>query len=80
MAQRVRITSSRIKSFVCQTTPHFGSTSREVSYSVRDYHTPYRGKCKSLISPFLSIFLERFHKKRGWQLRKTPCFLTHIDL
>ncbi len=26
--------------FVCQTTPHFGSTSREAFYSVRGYHTP----------------------------------------
>ena len=32
-------TSSRVKPFVCQTTPHFGSTSREVSYSVPAYHT-----------------------------------------
>ena len=30
---------SRNESFVCQTTPHFGSTSRRVSYSVRKYHT-----------------------------------------
>ena len=80
MAQRVRITSSRIKSFVCQTTPHFGSTSREVSYSVRAYHTPYGEKSKSLISPFLSIFLERFHKMQRLHPRKNPCFLPHIDL
>ena len=46
MAQRVRITPSRTKSFVCQTTPHFGSTSREVSYSVRSYHTRYARKSK----------------------------------
>jgi len=33
--------------FVCHSTPHFGSTSREVSYSVRTYHTPLWGKSKS---------------------------------
>ena len=32
-------TPSRNKSFVCHSTPHFDSTSREVSYSVRPYHT-----------------------------------------
>ena len=37
--QRVRNTSSRTKSFVCQTTPHFGSTLRKVSYSVPVYDT-----------------------------------------
>ena len=30
MAQRVRIPHRGQKPFVCQTTPHFGSTSREV--------------------------------------------------
>ena len=35
MAQRVRIPHRGYKPFVCQTTPHFDSTSREVSYSVR---------------------------------------------
>ena len=47
--------SSRTMSFVCQTTPHFGSTSREVSYSVRAYHTINTGKSKSLFRIFLPI-------------------------
>ena len=34
------------KSFVCHSTPHFDSTSREVSYSVRAYHTRYMEKSK----------------------------------
>jgi len=53
MQQRVRITSSWTMSFVCQTTPHFDSTSREVSYSVREYHTRKQEKSKS---PFSQIF------------------------
>ena len=32
-------TSSRNESFVCRTTPHYGSTLREASYSVRPYDT-----------------------------------------
>ena len=39
-------TSSRAKPFVCHSTPHFDSTSRKVSYSVRTYHTPYIQKSK----------------------------------
>lgn len=34
MAQRVRKSYRGQKSFVCHTTPHFGSTSRRDSYSV----------------------------------------------
>ena len=34
------------KSFVCHTTPHFDSTLREVSYSVRNYHTRCGNKSK----------------------------------
>ena len=34
MAQRVRIPHRGRKPFVCHSTPHFDSTSREVSYSV----------------------------------------------
>ena len=48
MAQRVRIPHRGHKSFVCHTTPHSGSTSREVSYSVLAYHTTERLKCKYL--------------------------------
>ena len=44
-------------SFVCQTTPHFGSTLRKVSYSVRMYHTPSAHVCKSLFA--------KFREKRG---------------
>ena len=55
MQQRVRITSSWTKSFVCQTTPHFDSTSREVSYSVPRYHTRYNGKSKCFLENFLKI-------------------------
>ena len=34
MSQRVRIPHRGYTSFVCHSTPHFDSTSREVSYSV----------------------------------------------
>ena len=34
MAQRVRMPHRGRKPFVCHSTPHFDSTSREVSYSV----------------------------------------------
>ncbi len=40
-------------SFVCQTTPHFGSTSRKASYSVRGYHTPNSPICKALFPQFV---------------------------
>ena len=53
--QRVRITSSRVKPFVCHTTPHFDSTSREVSYSVHAYHTRKDKKCKSPIPIFSGL-------------------------
>ena len=46
MAQRVRIPYRGHKSFVCHTTPHHGSTSRKVSYSVLAYHTRNFAKCK----------------------------------
>ena len=39
-------TPSRIKSFVCHTTPHSDSTSRRASYSVPGYHTRKRQKSK----------------------------------
>ena len=57
MGQRVRSSPSWTMSFVCQTTPHFGSTSREVSYSVPPYHTGKYRKCKSPIYPFLFFHL-----------------------
>ena len=46
--------SRTVKSFVCQTTPHFGSTLREVSYSVLAYHTRYFPKSKYF---FIDIFV-----------------------
>ena len=46
MVQRVRKPHRGRESFVCHSTPHFDSTSREVSYSVRMYHTRYSEKCK----------------------------------
>ena len=42
-------------SFVCQTTPHFGSTSRKASYSVRGYITPNFPICKALSFNFYRI-------------------------
>ena len=42
-------TLSREKPFVCQTTPHFGSTLRKASYSVHAHHTTKISKCKYLI-------------------------------
>ena len=50
MTQRVRIPHRGQASFVCHSTPHFGSTSRRVSYSVPPYHTRWAGKSKY---PFL---------------------------
>ena len=52
MAQRVRIPHRGRKSFVCQTTPHFDSTSRGVSYSVLQYHTQEVRKSKPPFSFF----------------------------
>ena len=46
------------KSFVCHSTPHFGSTSREVSYSVRTYHTPLCKKSKSPIYKNNPLFVK----------------------
>ena len=54
-------TLSREKPFVCQTTPHFGSTLRKASYSVHAHHTTKMGNCKSLI----------FEKMKNG---KNPCF------
>ena len=51
-------------SFVCHSTPHFGSTSREVSYSVRAYHTPYCRKSKSPIYKNFFLFMKIKYKCR----------------
>ena len=48
MVQRVRIPHRGQKPFVCHSTPHFDSTSREVSYSVPEYHTRLGQKSKYL--------------------------------
>ena len=47
------------KSFVSQTTPHFGCTSREVSYSVPVYDTTLRPKSKQVFGffPFFATAL-----------------------
>ena len=42
------VTPSRISSFVLRATPRPGGTSREVSYSVPDYHTTKDRICKYL--------------------------------
>ena len=49
-------------SFVCHSTPHFGSTSREVSYSVQIYHTPLWVKSKSLICKNTLLFMKIKYK------------------
>ena len=49
-------------SFVCHSTPHFDSTSREVSYSVRKYHTLLWGKSKSPIYNFPAFFVKIKYK------------------
>ena len=46
------------KSFVCHSTPHFDSTSREVSYSVRGYHTISYAKSKSPIYKNWRLFMK----------------------
>lgn len=51
MQQRVRTLHRGLMPFVCHTTPHFDSTSRGGSYSVRIYITRYATKCKYPISP-----------------------------
>ena len=43
-------------SFVRQTTPHYGGTSRGKPYSVHAYHTGLSGKCKEFV-----------YKKRVWR-------------
>jgi len=50
------------KSFVCHSTPHFGSTSREVSYSVRTYHTLFYKKSKSPIYKNTPSFMKIKYK------------------
>ena len=50
------------KSFVCHSTPHFGSTSREVSYSVRTYHTLFYKKSKSPIYKKTPSFMKIKYK------------------
>ena len=45
-------------SFVCHSTPHFDSTSREVSYSVRIYHTLLLKKSKSPIYKNTGFFMK----------------------
>ena len=50
-------TPSRIKSFVCHTTPHSDSTSRRVSYSVRAYHTRLQPKCKYFFAKSVKKYL-----------------------
>ena len=54
-------TSSRTRSFVCHSTPHFDSTSREVSYSVPEYHTSELKKCKQLFPIFISFSYLAIH-------------------
>jgi hypothetical protein len=49
-------------SFVCHSTPHFGSTSREVSYSVRIYHTLLYEKSKSPICKNTPLFMKIKYK------------------
>ena len=51
MVQRVRMPHRGYRSFVCHSTPHFDSTSREVSYSVPVYHTTDFLKSKYLFFP-----------------------------
>lgn len=53
-AQRVRKTSSRTKSFVCQTTPHFDNTSREAP----TLFVPIIHDTTPNVNPFFRIFLD----------------------
>ena len=50
-------TSSRKTSFVCQTTPHFGSTSREVPTLFATYHIRNNGESKPFF-PFPRKFMD----------------------
>lgn len=63
MAQRVRKSHRGRMPFVCHTTPHFDSTSREVSYSVRPYHTRRKMKSKYFFLVFEKIFQKKARKK-----------------
>ena len=78
MAQRVRKPHRGRESFVCHTTPHFDSTSREVSYSVPSYHTRKIPKCKSLIS---TIFprLRKWNGERAQKARKNDFEFGYFD-
>ena len=58
MVQRVRMPHRGKISFVCHSTPHFDSTSREASYSVRRYHTRLRRKSKYFFIDCGKIFLK----------------------
>ena len=55
-------------SFVCHSTPHFDSTSREVSYSVLPYHTTKDKKSKSLFTNnYHFTFLTDNQTARYWE-------------
>ena len=59
-------------SFVCQTTPHFGSTSRKASYSVPSHNTPIYSICKDPIVHFLSNKVFPCHPERSAAESKDP--------
>ncbi len=63
-------TLSREKPFVCQTTPHFGSTLRKASYSVQGYHTTKIRKCKSLK---WDIFYKLWKKAKSFVENASNC-------
>ena len=74
MVQRVRIpyrgyklsvfSAPQLISFVCHSTPHFDSTSRKASYSVRKYHTRCFEKSKYFFIDMCKNIKIRRHCRR----------------
>ena len=66
MAQRVRIPHRGQKPFVCHSTPHFDSTSREESYSV----APIIHHLAEKVNPQFAFFDKIFPKENGKEDRE----------
>ncbi len=68
MAQRVRIPHRGQKPFVCHSTPHFDSTSREESYSV----APIIHYKVEKVNPQFAFFGKILPKEKGKEGNKAP--------
>ena len=71
MAQRVRMPHRGQMPFVCHSTPHFDSTSREESYSVAPIIHHKEEKVNPQFGFFDKIFpKEKANRRGGWLLVK----------